>query len=824
MRVLGYLLFTLLTFINNHLIYNEAASESQMVYNEIPYFPISGIDMDADFLKFCITLDLQDEKCKLIKAKFSDSNNTAQTSNIGLILSSHLDSIVLGLLVRQLEKFPNISLKIITYSSTLISLENTLSYFQITPDIILDLPFPSDMAQCLNPIESILSSSTSSLSSWDMIIIQDMSHFALAATIVAMEHNIPVIQMNAGNGHKLLQFSREKGPTYLNNLLGDVVCALCLTSTSYSRELLLGLGVYPDRIRTTSSLAMEVLMLSIRQLSHFYPNKTFIFYLYYDPGIFTSSIYDSVLQAAQASLNHIYNVELMLSVNYIQLCKVIEGASTVITDSHIGVQEAVYLDKDLVVVGDVTDKVEAVQTGVARRCPLQKSAVVSSVQVAVKAICRYLNIDIPLPPSSSSSSLSNTSASTNVLLEIESEYISPVVTDAVPRLVEDVDSALDTLQTLTVDRHPFTIFHPQSQSRSRRSQSQDINNTVTVVLSVHKSNNTEQQIRSIFAQTAIATVDAILIYQNGNHLDLDFLEYIDFKTPTCPIHIIQSDTLDVKTHGRFTLPLMLDTEYVVVLDDDVMPSPGWLEYSLYIAKEYRAIVGIRGWIVGGDVLYSVRAPVDYTIEVDYLSGGWLFKTEWTKLMWRDAEPSIEDSEDLSLSAAAWRFEGIRSVLPSMSTSQIYVWGEQFTSTSTSSSSAMPSFVSDPNRTRQRWGRLQSWMDVGWVPVALRNAVVSPNTACAPPFPAACKELYDTLFRDKFYDSQPFAPSPVHYLRVEEPAVQSLHLIDTSNRDVCGALDERISGATDEGLKEDLKMKFLLMPLQRSFLRIEEDML
>ncbi len=63
------------------------------------------------------------------------------------------------------------------------------------------------------------------------------------------------------------------------------------------------------------------------------------------------------------------------------------------------------------------------------------------------------------------------------------------------------------------------------------------------------------------------------------------------------------------------MPLLLDTEYTVIFDDDTIPQPGWIEHAIGSSKQYNAIVGAVGMIVGSDAQYFMIAPIEYPLEV-----------------------------------------------------------------------------------------------------------------------------------------------------------------------------------------------------------------
>ena len=112
---------------------------------------------------------------------------------------------------------------------------------------------------------------------------------------------------------------------------------------------------------------------------------------------------------------------------------------------------------------------------------------------------------------------------------------------------------------------------------------------ITVILTVWKRNNLSQQISQLVNQTKKPY--QIWIYQNESHLDLSIPEQVKRQFN---ISVIQSRDINFKFHGRFVLPLLCDTEYVAIFDDDTIPGSKWLENCLDTSKRNNCIVGANG--------------------------------------------------------------------------------------------------------------------------------------------------------------------------------------------------------------------------------------
>lgn len=193
---------------------------------------------------------------------------------------------------------------------------------------------------------------------------------------------------------------------------------------------------------------------------------------------------------------------------------------------------------------------------------------------------------------------------------------------------EQEASAVGAMMGLELSNHPSSLF------RSYFSPGR-----ISVVLTQYKRNTTELQLRALFSQTVLSKIDRIVIFQNEKYVDLDFLKNIDFSEEIIEqettvsrmylsrnrrkqknrmndiIEVVQSPDRNYKYHGRFALALLFDTEYTVILDDDTIPQPRWLEVSTELSKSRNAIVGPVGVIVGHDRQYYLNPPINFAVEV-----------------------------------------------------------------------------------------------------------------------------------------------------------------------------------------------------------------
>ena len=155
------------------------------------------------------------------------------------------------------------------------------------------------------------------------------------------------------------------------------------------------------------------------------------------------------------------------------------------------------------------------------------------------------------------------------------------------------DQLAHSLQNLSHNDSMISFFNnasPQSFAETP---------TITVILNQYKRNHIERQINMILNQTLRNNIIQIYIYQNENHIDLTdiinnynehaaaMFEYTYFPT----LKLIHNKHENFRYHGRFTLPLLIDTEYVAIFDDDIIAGERYLENCLRLVRDENVTCG-----------------------------------------------------------------------------------------------------------------------------------------------------------------------------------------------------------------------------------------
>ena len=251
-----------------------------------------------------------------------------------------------------------------------------------------------------------------------------------------------------------------------------------------------------------------------------------------------------------------------------------------------------------------------------------------------------------------------------------------------------------------MDKHARIYFHKGKIKLS----------SLTVILTVWKRNYLEDQLQSIYNQTS--DIDEIIVYQNESHLDIsDLRERYGFTH----IHNVNKN---FKFHGRFTLPLVLNTDYVAIFDDDTIPNPGWLEYAVNKSRELNSIIGANGrfsHIKVGGIDFGAFNTED--VEVDFVGHCWVFKRDWVKNFWREDQVTLDNAEDIQFCASLKVNGGIRSFVPAQPKDNPAIWSDPHNCVLGDDDLAS---YKQQGHSDLRENVMGYWKDRGWTPVALEN--------------------------------------------------------------------------------------------------------
>lgn len=225
--------------------------------------------------------------------------------------------------------------------------------------------------------------------------------------------------------------------------------------------------------------------------------------------------------------------------------------------------------------------------------------------------------------------------------------------------------------------------------------------SISVILTVWKRDNLERQLEAICKQTA--NIDEIYVFQNENHVDIENLKQkYNFK------HVHSKNT-NFKFHGRFTLPLLFDTEYTAIFDDDTIPNKKWLEHCIETIKNKNCIVGANARKYNDDSFdpfVGNREP----IKCDIVGHCWVFRTEWIHYMWREKPPTYENGEDIHFCSTCKIYGGIDCYYPAQKNEETDTWGDTQRHLGADEFATWRNFT---NHDSLRYSLYEYWFQKGW---------------------------------------------------------------------------------------------------------------
>lgn len=196
---------------------------------------------------------------------------------------------------------------------------------------------------------------------------------------------------------------------------------------------------------------------------------------------------------------------------------------------------------------------------------------------------------------------------------------------------------------------------------------------VTVILTVWKRDNLIEQISAILNQNV--RCKSIWIYHCKNYMSTKLAKII-FPH----ISIIHSD-VNFKYFGRFSIAQYVESKYIWIVDDDVIPSSNWLKYGIENCEKHKSIVSCTGRIIPFNNYFpeklnnvekyfvgdrSTEHPFNYCLDntkVDFGCNSWIFKTEWLKYFWQIPPFTLETGEDIHLSASLKILGDVPTLVP-----------------------------------------------------------------------------------------------------------------------------------------------------------------
>lgn len=181
---------------------------------------------------------------------------------------------------------------------------------------------------------------------------------------------------------------------------------------------------------------------------------------------------------------------------------------------------------------------------------------------------------------------------------------------------------------------------------------------IVAILTAYKRDYFKFQINSILNQTV--KIDKIVILNNGS-IDLSSIknEFGD------KVDIIHSE-LNTKFWGRFSIANLFNCNYILMLDDDVIPGVSWVENCLRVSNERDCIVTANGRDNNNSNEIGDSGHVSSDTKVAFGGHSWFYKKEYLKYFLGNSPINYNTGEDIMFSALCKINGGVETWVPSQS--------------------------------------------------------------------------------------------------------------------------------------------------------------
>ena len=240
-----------------------------------------------------------------------------------------------------------------------------------------------------------------------------------------------------------------------------------------------------------------------------------------------------------------------------------------------------------------------------------------------------------------------------------------------------------------------------------------MSNEITVILNgFRRPNNIESQLEILKSQSVRPT--EIMLWGNYGGEGYEMPAFPGVKTTVC--------NTNFNCHARFAYALLAQTEFVCIMDDDLLPGRRWLENCLKTFNQKPGVIGFYGVILDPKAIQSMR--VDETtaanitthdwikkdqegvwinhekinedkkqetlnlethtegflsknqtiVEVDFVGGCWFLKREWLKYFWQEEPFARDNAEEIHFGHMLKKHANISSYVAPHPPDKPELWG------------------------------------------------------------------------------------------------------------------------------------------------------
>ena len=201
---------------------------------------------------------------------------------------------------------------------------------------------------------------------------------------------------------------------------------------------------------------------------------------------------------------------------------------------------------------------------------------------------------------------------------------------------------------------------------------------ISVVLNVYKRPMMlEKQIQAIKNQSVEIKSENIHVWYNNSDVPRYYPKDPLIKTYTC--------NWNTKFWGRFTIPLLIQTPFVAMFDDDILPQKDWFKNCMETIENPQT----NGILGGSGVILQQKSYIPYnkagwnglhsdkTERVDLVGHAWFYRQEWLKYLWYEKPYSVDNGEDIMFSYLAQKYGNINTFVPKHPENNKELWCTDF---------------------------------------------------------------------------------------------------------------------------------------------------
>lgn len=333
---------------------------------------------------------------------------------IAVIIGTRPEAIKTAPVIRELRTRPSFEVTVIATAQHREMLDQTLSLFNITPDIDLNLMLPGQsLAQISSRIMQHMDAALDRLRP-DMIMVQGDTTTVFISALVAFYRRIPVVHIEAGlRSHDLENPFPEEANRRLASVIADVHCA----PTDHAKQELLREGADDSRIIVCGNTVVDALEATMAQPFSF--SGTALEHIVAEPGrivlvtchrreslgsgleqifsglrdlverfpdiriVYPVHLNPNVRMTAEKMLARVDRIHLTAPLDYLTFVNLMKRSSLILTDSGGMQEEAPTLQKPILVLRRVTERPEAFRDGAARVIGTERAAIVREASLVL---------------------------------------------------------------------------------------------------------------------------------------------------------------------------------------------------------------------------------------------------------------------------------------------------------------------------------------------------------------------------------------------------------------------------------------------------------